>query len=79
MTPQPIEGISISNHPAPLSSQQVAQWEQQWGALTEKFEMADGAGKSWTKDAGANGTRQLTQEYPGPQTIYTVNGHKLSF
>jgi len=45
------------------------------GALTEKFEMAGGSGKTWTQaeqEAGANGTRQLTQDDPGPQTIYRV-------
>ncbi len=73
--PQPIEGITIGDKPLALSSQQVAQWENQWGALTEKFEMAGGSGKTWTKaeqEAGANGTRQLTQDDPGPQTIYRV-------
>jgi len=75
VTPQPIEGITIGDKPLALSSQQVAQWENQWGALTEKFEMAGGSGKTWTKaeqEAGANGTRQLTQDDPGPQTIYRV-------
>src|SRR5262245_26888568 len=75
VTPQPIEGITIGDKPLPLSSQQVTQWENQWGALTEKFEMAGGAGKSWTRaeqEAGADGTRQLTQDDPGPQTIYLV-------
>jgi Domain of unknown function (DUF4384) len=75
VTPQPIEGITIGDKPLSLSSQQVAQWEKQWGASTEKFEMAGGAGKSWTKaeqEAGANATRQLTQDDPGPQTIYRV-------
>ncbi len=75
LAPQPIEGITIGDNPLALSSQQVAQWENQWGALTEKFEMAGGSGKSWTQaeqEAGANGTRTLTQEDPGPQTIYRV-------
>ncbi len=75
VTPQPIEGITIGAKPLPLSNQQVAQWEKQWGALTERFEMAGGAGKTWTKaeqEAGANATRQLTQDDPGPQTIYRV-------
>src|SRR5262249_45698071 len=75
VTPQPIEGITVSDKPLQLSSKQVTQWEEQWGGSTEKFEMAGGAGKSWTKaeqEAGASGTRQLTQEAPGPQTIYRV-------
>jgi hypothetical protein len=75
VAPQPIEGITISDKPLALSSQQVAQWENQWSALTEKFEMAGGSGKTWTQveqEAGANATRQLTQDDPGPQTIYRV-------
>jgi hypothetical protein len=67
--------MAISDKPLPLSSQQLAQWENQWGALTEKFEMAGGAGKSWTKaeqEAGARARRQLTQDDPGPQTIYQI-------
>src|SRR5262245_49105416 len=73
--PQPIEGITIGDKPLALSSQQLARWENQWGALIEKFEMAGGSGKTWTQaeqEAGANGTRQLTQDDPGPQTIYRV-------
>jgi hypothetical protein len=75
VTPQPIEGITVGAKPLQLSSRQVAQWEEQWGAFTEKFEMAGGVGKSWTRveqEAGANATRQLSQDDPGPQTIYRV-------
>lgn len=75
VTKQPLEGITIGEKPAVLTAEQVANWEQTWGARVEKFEMADGVGKAWTKaekEAGANATRQLTQEDPGPQTIYRV-------
>jgi len=75
VTPQPIEGINIGEKPLQLSNEQVAKWEKQWGAQTEKFEMTGGAGKTWTaveREAGASATRQLTQEDPGPQTIYRV-------
>jgi Domain of unknown function (DUF4384) len=75
VAPHPIEGILISAKPLPLSPTQVAQWETQWGAVTETFEMSGGAGKAWTRAeqlAGANTTRQLTQDDPGPQTIYRV-------
>lgn len=75
VAPQPIEGMTIGAKPLQLSSQQVEQWEKQWGGLTEKFEMAGGAGKVWTRaeqEVGANATRQLTQDDPGPQTIYRV-------
>lgn len=75
VTPQPIEGVNIGEKAMQLSSEQVTQWEKQWGARTEKFELTGGAGKTWTlaeMEAGANSTRQLTQEDPGPQTIYRV-------
>lgn len=75
VTPQPLEGIAIGEKPLVLTAEQVAQWEQTWGAKVERFEMADGVGKAWTKaekEAGASGTRQLTQDEPGPQTIYRV-------
>jgi hypothetical protein len=73
VTPQPLEGITIGDKPQPLAEEQVTKWEKSWGAAVEKFEMTDGAGKTWTraeKEAGADATRALTQEDPGPQTIY---------
>ncbi|MEP7340133.1 MAG: DUF4384 domain-containing protein [Acidobacteriota bacterium] len=75
VTPQPLEGITIGERELPLSKEQVARWEKTWGAEVERFEMTGGAGKTWTraeKEAGADATRQLTQEDPGPQTIYRV-------
>ena len=75
VTQQPLEGITIGEKPLVLTAEQLAKWEQTWGARVERFEMADGAGKAWTqveKEAGASATRQLTQEDPAPQTIYRV-------
>lgn len=75
VSPTPLEGVTIGSKALQISNEQVAQWEKQWGAVTEKFEMAGGAGKTWTRaeqEAGANATRQLTQDDPGPQTIYRV-------
>ena len=75
VTPQPLEGLVITNKAQTISNEQVSRWEKEWGAVTEKFELAGGAGKPWTRaeqEAGANATRQLTQEDPGPQTIYRV-------
>ena len=75
VTSKPLEGITIGPKALTLTNEQVEQWEQQWGARTETFDLAGGAGKTWTKaeqEAGADGTRQLTQEDPEPQTIYTV-------
>ncbi|MFN0123355.1 MAG: DUF4384 domain-containing protein [Blastocatellia bacterium] len=75
VAPQPLAGVTIGEKSLRLTNEQVAQWEKTWGARVERFEMADGAGKSWTKaeqEAGANATRQLTQDDPGPQTVYRV-------
>ncbi len=75
IAPAPLEGITIGSKPLALSPEQTAIWEKQWGAKAEKFEMTGGAGKGWTRaeqEAGANATRQLTQEDPSPQTIYRV-------
>lgn len=72
---QALEEITISNKALKLAPEQLAKWEKQWGATAESFEMAEGAGKTWTRaeqQAGADGTRQLTQEDPGPQTIYRI-------
>jgi hypothetical protein len=58
-----------------LPETQVAQWERDWKAEVERFEMEGGTGQSWTKEekaAAASGTRLLDQEAPGPQTIYRV-------
>jgi len=71
---QPIDGLAIGPKALKLSNDQVAKWEKQWGAVqVERFELTGGEGKRWTaaeQQAGANGTRLLTQEDPPPQTIY---------
>ena len=76
LTPQPIAGLAIGAKALALTEQQVSQWEREWGtAKTETFELAGGAGKTWTRaeqQAAAGGTRLLTQEDPPPQTIYRV-------
>lgn len=75
ITNQPLEGISIGPKALKLSNEQVAQWEKNWGTRVERFEMVNGQGKGWTRaeqEAGADATRALTQDDPGPQTIYRV-------
>jgi hypothetical protein len=76
LTPEPLEGIAIGPNALALSNAQVSSWEKQWGsAKPEVFELTGGAGKPWTQaeqDAGADGTRLLTQDDPPPQTVYRV-------
>jgi hypothetical protein len=75
VTEKPIEGLTIGPKPLALTEEQVATWQKQWGKPAEQLELVGGVGKPWTKaeqQAGADGTRLLTQEDPGPQTIYRV-------
>lgn len=72
---EPIKELVITDKALKLSPDQVARWESEWGGQSERFEMVGGKGRSWTtaeQAAGADGTRSLTQEDPGPQTIYRV-------
>jgi hypothetical protein len=76
LAPQPIADLSIGPKALALTSEQAGQWEKQWGAgKTDLFELSGGAGKAWSRveqQAGADGTRLLTQEDPPPQTVYRV-------
>jgi hypothetical protein len=75
ITPQPLADLSIGPKALTLPNEQVAKWEKAWATQAERFEMVGGTGRTWTKaeqEAGADGTRLLTQDDPGPQTIYRV-------
>jgi hypothetical protein len=75
LTKEPLEGVKIGAKAIALSSEQVAGWEKRWGAgKVERFELAGGAGKPWTKaeQEAASATRLLTQDDPPPQTVYRV-------
>jgi len=75
VTAKPIDSLTIGPKPLALTEEQVATWQKQWGKPVEQLELVGGVGKTWTKaeqQAGADGTRLLTQEDPGPQTIYRV-------
>jgi hypothetical protein len=66
--------LSLTQNPLPISTLQLAQWEDHWSSLTERFEMNGGAGEARTTEeqqaASSGGTRQLTRDDPAPQTIY---------
>lgn len=58
-----------------LSRQQVETWEKQWEVTATRFELDGGAGRAMTEEeqaAGSNSTAVLTQNDPGPQTVYRV-------
>jgi hypothetical protein len=72
--------LPLSKNPLPISSQQLAQWEDRWSSPTERFEMNGGAGEARTTEeqqvAASRGTRQLTRDDPAPQTIYFLTPRK---
>jgi len=76
VTSSPLQ-LPISDRPLQISKAQLMEWEGRWGAVTERFEMEGGAGQVRTKQeeeaAARKGTRQLTRDDPGPQTIYLLS------
>jgi len=73
VTPTPIESLNVTDKAQRLSAGTVAGWEKSWGTQTGRLEMTGGVGKSWTKqerEAGANGTRSMTEAEPAPQTVF---------
>ena len=75
ITPQPLTELTIGAEPLKLTDELVTKWEQAWGATAAMFERANVGDKTWTRgerEAGADATRRLTQDEPGPQTIFRV-------
>jgi Domain of unknown function (DUF4384) len=73
VTQTPIESLTITDKAQRLSAETLAAWEKSWGTQTGRLEMTNGVGKSWTKqerEAGADGTRSMTEVEPAPQTLY---------
>jgi len=76
VTEKPLEGITLGPKALALTKEQVADWEKNASTAVQRYEMTGGAGKTWTKaeqEASQDGTRLLTQDDPGPQTIYAVS------
>lgn len=74
VTAEPLTELSAGPTIRKLDRALVEAWERQWSATIERFEMVDGAGKTYTraeKEAGAEG-RLLTQEDELPQTLFRV-------
>ena len=69
--------LPLSKDPLPITSTQLSDWEKRWSAMTDRYEMEDGAGLTRTiqelQAAEPRGTRQLTRDDPGPQTIYRLS------
>lgn len=66
--------LLLTEDPLPVSSQQLAEWEESFGGLSERFEMIGGVGQVRSIEeqlaASSRGARQLTRDDPSPQTIY---------
>ena len=69
--------LPLSKDPLPITSTQLSDWEKRWSAMPDRYEMEDGAGQTRTiqeqQAAEPRGTRQLTRNDPGPQTIYRLS------
>lgn len=75
VSPTPLD-LPIERNAHPIPKALVKDWEAKWKAPTERIEQVGGRGQAYTKaekEAGANETRQLTQDEPLPQTIYRVS------
>lgn len=68
--------LPLSNNPLPITNTQFSDWKKRWSAITDWYEMNDGAGQTRTIEeqqaAVPGGTRQLTRDDPSPQTIYRL-------
>ena len=74
---EPIPDLSeqISSQPLALNKELLTNWQKMWGSNFEHFELAGGQGKAWTvaeQEAGADMTRDLTQDDAPPQTIFRL-------
>ncbi len=75
ITPQPLAEITPGPGMIKLDKQLISQMETRWRAPVERYEMTDGAGKTYTKgekEAGVDGARLLTQEDELPQTLFRI-------
>lgn len=74
LVPQPLP-LQIGPQPLRIAQTELASWEGLWGGVTERLDLVNGAGQTWTNEeklAGAARGRQLTQAGPPPQTVYRV-------
>jgi hypothetical protein len=74
---EPIAGLAeqISSQPLALDKSLLAKWENAWGGKVDHFELAGGDGRVWTRaeqEAGADATRELSQDEAPPQTIFRL-------
>lgn len=72
---QLVDSEQLGTRAIKLPRDQVESWEKQWGVTATRFEMDGGAGQTMTEReqaAGTDGSADLTQNDPAPQTVYRL-------
>ena len=69
ITPEPLEGLQITEKAQKLTNEQVASWEKQWSTSVGLLEMST-TGQAWTKAEKDSATRALTAGAPAPQLLF---------
>jgi hypothetical protein len=80
VTSQPIPNLELSRKALKLTNEQFAQWELKWKAPARRVELANHAGKAYTKNemtAGANKTTLLSASDLPPQIIFRLTGRTV--
>lgn len=75
ITPQPLEGVQITDKALKLTGAQVAEWEKRWGSTVGRLDMTT-VGQTWTRDEKEARTRALTNSAPAPQLVFYRPGAK---
>ena len=69
VTPEPLEGLQITEKAQKLTDEQVAGWEKAWSTSVGRLEMST-TGQAWTKAEKNSNTRALTASAPAPQLLF---------
>ncbi len=72
---QPLPNLKLERKALKLTNEQFAQWQQKFNAAVKRVDLANHAGKTYTKtekDAGASDKTLLKPNDPPPQTIYLI-------
>lgn len=69
VTPEPLEGVQITEKAQKLTNEQVGSWEKAWSTSVGRMEMST-TGQAWTKAEKDSATRALTAGAPAPQLLF---------
>ncbi|HEX3101877.1 MAG TPA: DUF4384 domain-containing protein [Pyrinomonadaceae bacterium] len=75
VSPEPLKDMGLPDKPSPIPVSMVDAMEDKYLKDFAEYEQDGTVGKTYTrteKEAGADGKRQLTQNDPYPQTVYSV-------